>query len=212
METSIKEFLFGDGYGYGSGDGSGYGSGDGYGYGSGDGYGYGSGYGSGDGYGYGSGDGENLKKFKGQTVYYIDGIPCLFVSVKRDSARILVVDNITVETTPAFIAKQAGKFAHGETLHEAFAAVTEKVFEGMDFEEKKKSFFEKFPSETIHYKTADFYQWHHIVTGSCEFGRKQFAREHGIDLNGDMTVKQFINLTRSAYGGDRIKELESLYH
>jgi len=37
------------------------------------------------------------------------------------------------------------------------------------------------------------------------------SRIRGIDLAGEMTVKQFIELTRTSYGGERIAELESLY-
>ena len=84
--------------------------------------------------------------------------------------------------------------------------------ENMDDDEKKRRFLESFPEYEMPYKTVDLFNWHHVVTGSCEFGRKQFAQEHGIDLGGEMTVKQFICLTGDSYGGDRIKELASLYN
>lgn len=98
-----------------------------------------------------------------------------------------------------------------EYVHDNWAAITEKVMDNMDDDEKKSRFLEAFPEYETPYKTADFFSWHHVVTGSCEFGRKQFAQEHGIDLDGEMTVKAFIELTRSSYGGERIKGLESLY-
>ena len=195
MEAQIKRFLYGDGDG--SGDGSGYGSG----------YGSGDGSGSGGGYGYGY----RLKAYNEEKVYYIDSIPCVLESVHDNWAAVLIINNDDFTATAAFVAKQDGRFAHGATIRDAFAAVTEKVMDNMDFGEKKASFIEKFPSMTDSYPTMDFFAWHHVITGSCEFGRKQFAQEHGVDLSGTMTVKQFIDLTRSSYGGDRIRELEEMY-
>ena len=237
MEASIKRFLSGSGYGFGSGfgsgDGDGYGFGDGFGSGSGDGsgsgYGFGSGFGSGDGdgsgsgdgfgsgsgdgsgYGFGDGSGEKLMKYQGKKVYYIDSIPCVFESVHDNWASVMVINCEDFTTKKAVVAKLDGLFAHGETVREAFSAVTEKVMDNMDDDEKKRRFLEAFPEYETPYKIDDFFSWHHIVTGSCEFGRKKFAQEHGINLDGEMTVKQFIELTRGSYGGYRIGELLELY-
>lgn len=199
MDAAVRQFL--SGYGSSDGDGDGYGDGSGYGYGDGD----------GDGYGYGSGYGEKITVFKGRTVYYVDSIPCIFESVHDTWASVIVIDRIDFTTKQAFIAKQDGFFAHGETIRDAFNAVMEKVTESMDDDEKKRLFLEAFPEYETPYKTADFFSWHHVVTGSCEFGRKQFAKEHGIDLEGEMTVKQFIEMTRSSYGGEKVAELVNLY-
>ena len=42
-------------------------------------------------------------------------------------------------------------------------------------------------------------------------GRQQFAKDHGIDLDGEMSIKEFIKLTKNAYGGKIINELEKAY-
>jgi len=181
MEAAIKRFLSG----YGSGSGSGYGS--------------------------GNGSGEKIKRFSGKPVFYVDSIPCVFESVHENWAAVLVINRDDSTTKPAFLARQDGYFAHGETIREAFAAVTEKVMDNMDVDEKKRSFVEKFPALTDEYPAMDFFAWHHVITGSCEYGRKSFAEENGIDLAGTMTVKKFFELTRAAYGGERIKELEEMY-
>ena len=39
-------------------------------------------------------------------------------------------------------------------------------------------------------------------------GRQQFAKDHGVDLDGEMTVEEFIKLTKNSFGGDIIKRLE----
>ena len=209
MEAKIKAFLLGggDGAGDGAGDGDGDGAGDGDGWGDGDGAGDGAGAGG----GWGDGWGEKTTLHQGRKVYYIDQIPCVFESVHDNWAAVLIIDRNDFSTKKAFVAKLDGQFAHGETIKDAFSAVTEKVMDNMDDDEKKRRFLETFPEYEKPYKIADFFSWHHVVTGSCEFGRKQFAREHGINLDGEMTVKAFIELTRSSYGGERIKELETLY-
>lgn len=60
---------------------------------------------------------------------------------------------------------------------------------------------------------AELYKWHNVLTGSCEFGRNKFAREHDIDIeNGSMTVRDFIDLTKEAFGGQVIKQLKEQYN
>ena len=62
------------------------------------------------------------------------------------------------------------------------------------------------------YPCTDFYDWHHRLTGSCEMGRKEFAKAHSIDIEHDsMTVDEFIDLTRDAYGKTVIKALEKAW-
>ena len=223
FDERIKTFLLvsdgygsgdgsGDGYGYGSGYGDGYGdgSGDGDGYGSGDGsgdgygYGYGSGDGSGDGSGYGSGDG--VKSFNRETVYQIDGVNTLIRSVRGNTAHGAILNgNLTL--TPCYIVKQGDVFAHGETLREAMEALRDKLFEDMLEEERIDAFLRETDREKT-YPTQYFYDWHHRLTGSCDMGRKQFAHDHGIDLeHGMMTLTEFLELTKNAYGGDVIRKV-----
>lgn len=60
------------------------------------------------------------------------------------------------------------------------------------------------------YPTQYFYDWHHRLTGSCDMGRKQFARDNGVDLeHGTMTLTEFLELTKDAYGGAVIRKVIS---
>jgi hypothetical protein len=242
LEKKIVAFLStgsGDGYGYGSGDGYGYGSGDGYGYGfgSGAGYGDGYGYGSGDGYGYGYGDGSGdgygdgygygygagsgagfgsgygagLKSFNGYRVYYIDDTPTIIYDVIGNNARCAVVQrDLTLE--PCYVAKVYNFFAHGDTLHDAMKAAQEKYDNNKPLEERIADFIAKYPTLDTVATNKDLFVAHHTLTGSCLFGRQQFAKEHDIDVeNGTMTVREFIKFTNDAYGKDAIRKLEEAY-
>ena len=117
-----------------------------------------------------------------------------------------------VVLNPCYVVKGNGYFAHGETLREAQSALEEKILDSIDVEEKIALFKEKFPDVDKKYPVKDFYQWHHNLTGSCEMGRKSFAKNHNIDIDNDvMTVKEFINLTENAYCGEVIRQLKESY-
>lgn len=210
METiKIKEFLaarsgygYGTGYGYGYGDGYGYGSG----YGSGDGYDDGSGYGYGTGYGAssGSGSGSGIKKYDGEDVHMIDGVQTIITAVHGNIAKGTILQK-DLTLTPCFMAKVDGFFAHGETPRAAVEAARDKAFEGLPQEKRITAFLNAIKPNTA-YPVMTLYDWHHRLTGSCEAGRKAFAKDHGIDLSADMTREAFFELTKDAYGGSVIRE------
>ena len=190
LDDKIRAFLA---VSYGSGSGSGDGSGDGSGSGSGSGYGYG--------YGYGSG----VHVFDGKNVYRIDRTPTLIYSIHGNVAHGAILhDDCTL--TPCYVVKQDNLFAHGETLREAMEALRDKLLEDMPEEERISAFL----AETEcgkKYPNQHFYEWHHRLTGSCDMGRKAFAKDHGIDVeNGAMTLEEFLELTKDAYGGDVIRK------
>ena len=197
----------GYGYGYGYGYGSGYGSGDGSGYGSGDGSGDGY-YGTGDGYGYGYGDG--LKSLNGQPVDMIDDVPTILTSIIGNVAKGFIV-RPDFSLTPTFVCKQGNTFAHGETLHKAREALLEKLFDDMPTEERIAAFCKEF-KPGVKRPATDFFSWHHRLTGSCEQGRREFARQHDVDIDSDeMTPEEFFALTRDSYGGSIIRQAEKQF-
>ena len=172
--------------------------------GSGSGSGYGYGYGSGSGYG----DGDGIKSFNRETVYQIDGVNTLIRSVRGNTAHGAILnDDLTL--TQCYIVKQDNVFAHGETLREAMEALREKLFEDMPEDERIAMFLRETDCGKT-YPTQYFYNWHHRLTGSCDMGRKQFAQDHGVDLeHGMMTLTEFLELTKDAYGGDVIRKVIS---
>jgi hypothetical protein len=114
-------------------------------------------------------------------------------------------------TVPCFIAKGDNKFAHGATASEARKALQDKIFEDMDTEQKIEMFIKEFKPD-IKYPAKSFYEWHHKLTGSCEFGRNAFVKNHNIDMNGEYTVSEFIKYTRDAYGRNVIEMLAEHYN
>ena len=234
MEDRIKQFLSigsGDGYGCGSGCGDGCGSGSGYGcgcgcgsgsgYGCGSGSGSGSGYGcgsgsgsgsgcgcgSGDGCGYGCGDGCGIKSINGNSIYVVDSIPTIITNVKGNIAKGFILQS-DLSLTPCFIAKENNQFSHGNTLHEAFESLREKLYDDSTEEERILKFKEHFSDFSRKYSAKDLFIWHHVLTGSCKAGREAFCKDKGIDVDNDrFTVYEFIELTKNSYGGEIIRKL-----
>lgn len=229
LEDRIKTFVSLDygynsgygsynGYSSGSGSGSCYGTGDGSGYSSGDGTGYESGYGSGwgdgDGTDYGSGYGSGLydgvKEVNGDTVYIVDNVPTIFKSVRDNIAQGFILQrDLTLK--PCYIVKEQNKFAHGDTLHDAFTALQEKLYDDSTEEERIEAFRNKFPDYDTPYSNRDLFDYHHVLTGSCRMGRESFCQNKGIDLNGTTTVREFIELTKGSYGSEIICKLPVAY-
>ena len=166
------------------------------------GYGYGSGYGSG--YGYG------LKTLNSQSVDYIDGVPTILTRIVGNVAKGFIVRN-DLSLAPTYICKQGNMFAHGETLHKARDALLEKLFDDMPTEERIAAFCKEFRSG-VKRPAMEFFSWHHRLTGSCEQGRREFARQHDVDLDSDeLTPEEFFALTRDSYGGSIIRQTEEAF-
>ena len=217
----------GDGYGYsnGYGYGSGYDTGSGYGTGSGGGggYDYGNGFGSGNGSGYGDGlccgygseDGSgeggdvsvmNIKTFNGHIIDYIDCVPTIITHIHNDVASGFII-RFDMTLLPCHVAKAGNYFAHGKTLKDAVIDAEAKEMGEMPIEERIEKFIEVFGPLDSEHTGKEFYDWHHILTGSCRMGRDKFCEENGIDLTKKYSVRYFLNITKNSYGGDIIKQI-----
>ena len=214
---SVQQPIYSSDYGYssglGRGDGSGFGSNDGYGFGSGNssgpGFGEGSGFGYGDISAYSSVRG-GIKVLNGNIVDYIDNIPTIITQVHGNIACGYIVQNFpTLES--CFIAKVDNFFAHGKTLKEAVANAKAKRMRKIPIEEQIEKFIKVLGPLDSEHTGKEFYDWHHVLTGSCEMGRDTFCKTHNIDLTQKYTVKYFLDITKDSYGSDVIKLIEEAY-
>lgn len=205
----------GCGSGYGSGYGSGECDGSGYSYshynsvsGSGSGHDFSSG--SSSGYGYGNGS-EDIKALNGNTVDYVDSVPTIIIQVKGNFAKGYIIDEDNLTFVPCYIAKVGNSFAHGKTLKEAVTDAKAKEIEKMPIEERIEKFKEVFGSLDSEHTGKKFYDWHHILTGSCRMGRDEFCKIHKIDLEKKYTVRYFLDITKNSYGSDIIELVCNAY-
>lgn len=165
---------------------------------------------TGDGYGDVSGYGSGLKSINDQPVDMIDGVPSILTRIVGNMAKGFIV-RPDLSLAPTFVCKQGNTFAHGETLHKAREALLEKLFDDMPTEERIAAFCAEF-KPGIKRPAMDFFSWHHRLTGSCEQGRREFARQHDIDIDRDeLTPEEFFALTRDSYGGSIIRQTEDRF-
>ena len=209
---------YGSGYDYGSGYGTGSGGGGSYDYGNGCGHSNGSGDGSGFSEGSGSEDGSgeggdvsvmNIKTFNGHIIDYIDGVPTIITNIHNNVAIGFII-GFDMTLIPCYVAKAGNSFAHGKTLKDAVKDAEAKEMGEMGempIEERIEKFIEVFGSLDSEHTGKEFYDWHHILTGSCRIGRDAFCKENGIDLTKKYSVRYFLNITKNSYGGDIIKEI-----
>ena len=171
----------------------------------------GDGYGYGDGDGSGSGYGDVLKEYNGEIVWYIDDCPTLIDHVHGDYASGRLINN-DYTTTQCFIARVDNCFAHGDSLRAAREEAEAKTMEEMPLEERLSKFKAEFPSLQTMATCAEFYKWHHVLTGSCTMGRDQFVNSHGLNMGKEYTVAYFLSITEDAYGRDAIRQLKEMYN
>ena len=235
----VKRFLFIQGSNYGFSSGGGRGSDDGYGFGLGsgkgsdDGHGFGSGSIKGSGYinslGYGDNFGgsvvpvfdsfpdfgfgygnRDVSALNGNIIDYIDNVPTIIIQVHGNFAYgYIVKEDLTLE--PCFIAKVGNSFAHGKTLKEAVADAKAKETKRLPIEERIEKFIEIFGPLDSEHTGKEFYDWHHILTGSCRMGRDGFCKSHNIDLAQKYSVRYFLDITKGSYGSDVIKMIIKAY-
>ena len=202
-----NRYGYGDGYSTGSGGGYDYENGFGDSNGSGDGSGFSEGYGSEDGSGEG-GDVSvmNIKTFNGHIVDYIDSVPTIITNIHNNVASGFII-GFDMTLIPCYVAKAGNSFAHGKTLKDAVKDAEAKEMGEMPIEERIEKFIEVFGSLDSEHMGEEFYDWHHILTGSCRMGRDKFCEENGIDLTKKYSVRYFLNITKNSYGGDIIKRI-----
>ena len=182
----------------------------------GNGYGSGSGYGSslryfyGNGSGYGYGNGSGLHSIAGQRVYLIDGVPTIIERVYHGYACGYIVKSVA-DLEPCYIVNYYGHFAHGETLGEALRDARAKYEQSMPVKMRIEFFMTLYPDIDKPYPARKLFASHGTLTGSCEQGRKAFCETHGLDMDKEYTVREFIDICRDAYRGEVIRQLEQTY-
>ncbi len=210
--SSIDSYVYGSAFGYGDflgcGSGSGSESGAGYTYNAGNSFINETSNGSGYGYGYNYGNG--IKEINGNHVYIVDGIQTIIKTIHGNIAQGFVLQ-IDFTLKLCYIVKEQNKFAHGNTLHDAFAALQEKLYDDSTEEERIEAFRKKFSKYDTPYSNRDLFAYHHVLTGSCRMGREVFCKDKGIDLNGNTTIREFVELTKDSYGSNVIRKLPKVY-
>lgn len=163
-----------------------------------------------DGYPYSSGF--SLKDFMGMPVYLIDGKPVCITSIHgRHAMGYLIRGGYKLER--CHIAKDADEHGHlaiGKTRSKAENALYPKRFVIREAW-RIDAFVKDFKADT-YYPIDDLLGWHRALTASSENEIAEAVRIHGIDVNGVMTVKEFLALAEKIKcGRSTIRKLNKFY-
>ncbi|MFV0627004.1 MAG: hypothetical protein ACK5N8_06630 [Alphaproteobacteria bacterium] len=146
-----------------------------------------------------------FKKIFGMEVIYIDKVPTLIKSIKKGIIKGFILnDNMTTEE--CFVSSFNGFTAHGKTIKESSDSAMAKFFANMHIDEKIKEFKNIF-KKNKKYKGQDFFNWHFILTGSCEQGRENFVKNKSIDLQKGFTPLEFLEICKNNYGSDILRRI-----
>ena len=140
----------------------------------------------------------------------VDNMQTIITLVHGNIAQGFILQS-DLQLEPCFIVKENNKFAHGNTLRDAFTSLQEKLYDNSTKEERIEAFKQKFPSYDTKYDNQDLFTYHHVLTGSCRMGRESFVLDRGLSLDDKITVREFVQLTKNAYGGNIIKQLPQAY-
>lgn len=145
-------------------------------------------------------------------IYHIDNTQTIITSVKGNMAKGYTIRGNT-QLVPCYIAKVGNFFAHGKTSHEALQAAQEKYDEDAPLPDRISDTIRKYPTLDTLVPHQELFSLHHILTGSCKFGREEFCKSKGLDpTKGEMTMRDFILLTKDAFGSQAIHILAKEYN
>ena len=107
-------------------------------------------------------------------------------------------DYMNGKTATQYVAEQNNITAHGETVKKAVADLEFKIMQTKDVSEHVKRVKES------GYITPRDYR---LLTGACESGTNRWLNENGFTWDDKKTIAEVIELTRGAYGHERLVEL-----
>lgn len=179
-----------------------------------DGSGYGSGYGSGSGNGMeNDGDLLSFARVGNDTIHNINGAPMAIDNIKGNIAKGRIL-NDDMTFTDCWIVREGNCIEYGKDLHKTYLAAQRESAIQLPKEERLKMFVQRFPSPDEPIPIKELYHWHHVLTGACRIHSKEWCKRHGFNFEDEIycvSIRRFVNLTESEWGGDIIKELKNYY-
>ena len=149
-------------------------------------------------------------EFDGWKGYKIDGVVTFIQAVCGDYAMGFTIRDNSIKV-PCYVARVGNSYAHGATLAEARREAEEKDLEDRPLEARIAMVKEKYPTADSVAKNSELFRLHHVLTGSCTFGRLQFCERHAIGMDGEMTMRHFCEITKDEYGGQAVRALAKEY-
>jgi len=154
-----------------------------------------------------------IKVLRGKPVYSIDDIPTIIENVRGNIAKGYIVKP-DLSLMECYIVKVGNVFAHAKDAHAAYTEARDKAIKYGCVEcvaDYANYVVSKYPDVDAQIDRKEIYELHNIITGSCDLGRKEFLEAHGLTLEGTISMREFLNLVKYAYGKERIAVIAEKY-
>lgn len=126
-----------------------------------------------------------------------DGINKKLISKKKiGNIEVFEVEEF-LDRSSSFVVKKGNVFSHGKTIKEAKDSLKYKI------SSRDTSEFKKWKKEDIK-RVDDLIRAYRVITGSCEFGVKQFCETQ--KLKGKYSINEVIKLTEGKFGNKQFSE------
>ena len=125
-----------------------------------------------------------------------------------------VVD-ITLKVYPCFTVTFGNITGIGESLHSAYENAKELVlnckksdFKGYDYAEYV---VKKYPDVDAEIPVIELIELHNLITNSCSRGIRNFLKSYNINIDGTVSMRTFLALTKDAYAPEVIESIAKKY-
>ena len=140
-----------------------------------------------------------LKSFLRAGFLFADGILSKYISKRASGGTTIWKVTVCGKIESSYVIEKDGICSHGKTLKEAKASF---IFKITDHDTNK------YESWGLDKKVgaAEAITSYRAITGACEFGVRDFCEKKGVDLSGQFSPREIINLTHGAYGNNQYRD------
>jgi hypothetical protein len=140
-----------------------------------------------------------LKSFLKAGFLFADGILSKYISKRVSGGTTIWKVTVCGRVETSYVIEKDGVYSHGKTLKEAKASLIFKITDHDTSKYESWGLDEKVSA-------AEAITSYRAITGACEFGVRDFCEKKGVDLNGQFSPREIIELTNGAYGNNQYRE------
>ena len=138
----------------------------------------------------------NIFSWQGGKYIRVDGI---FSEVIHKRGNVWKCKEVNRQKFHFVVFDGVGKYAHGNTINEAFAALAFKVDMNQSLDKYKGM------AVTDVLSFGDAIECYRLITRACEFGTRKFIEEVGIEQR-DYSIAEIVEITRGRYGASQFEQ------
>lgn len=144
----------------------------------------------------------------------INGMPIVITSTHGKAQSGYFIDT-NLHFHPCYIITFLYTHGVGESLHKAYEDAKNKI---LSYDKHKYNVYDyatyvvkTYPNVDEKIPVVELIELHNIITNSCSRGINAFLSSHLINIDGTLSMRQFLTLTEQAYAPEIIKSIVNKY-